>query len=140
MRMPEDQVLDDELDVDQTAAIVLDVEEFVAFRRVLVEHALAHRQHFVAQRGEIARLAQDLDPDRLELLADGRVAGTEAGARQRLMFPDPGVLQLVVAKGRDRTDEHPRVTVRTQPQVDLEELPADVWVDIQVLMRWPRRA
>jgi hypothetical protein len=88
---------------------------------VLVEHALAHRQHFFAQRGEIARLAQDLDADRLELLADGRVAGAEAGARQRLVFPDPGVLQLIVAKSFDRTDEHARIAVRAQAQVDLEE-------------------
>jgi hypothetical protein len=78
-----------------------------------------------AQRGQIARLAQDLDADGLELLAESRVAGAEAGARQRLMFPHPGLVQLVITKGVDRADEHSRVAVRAQPQVDLEELPAD---------------
>ena len=41
--VPEHEVLDDELDVDQAAAIVLDVEQFFAARGVLVKHALSHR-------------------------------------------------------------------------------------------------
>ncbi len=100
---------------------MLDVEELVAARSMLFEYPLAHRQDLFAQPDEIARLPQDLDANRFELLPDGRVASAEAGARQRLMFPDPGVLQLIGAKCIDRTDQHSRVAVRTQAQVHLEE-------------------
>jgi hypothetical protein len=121
MRMAENQILNDEFHIDQAATIVLDVEVFFAARSVLVEHALTHGQDFVTQGGEIARLPQDLDPDGFELRADRRVTGAEAGARQCLVFPGPGMLQLIVAKGFDRTDEHSRIAVGAQTQIDFEE-------------------
>jgi hypothetical protein len=44
-----------------------------------------------SELGEVARLAQDFDADASKRLADGRVAGAEAGAGQRLVFPGPGL-------------------------------------------------
>ncbi len=121
MGVAEDQVLDDELDVDDAAGIVLEVESGCAFRGVRVIHLLAHGDHFFLQLGQVALLAEYLAADRLEAGADRRVAGAEAGPGQRLVFPDPGLVELVVAEGIDRYGEQAGVAVRAQAQVGLEQ-------------------
>ncbi len=117
--MAEHQKLDDEFDIDQSAAVMLEIEQRAAVG-VVVDHLLAHRQHLVAQRGQIARLAQHLDAYRLEGRAECRIAGREPGARQRLVFPHPGRFHLIRAKGFQRTDQLPGVAVGAQSQVGFE--------------------
>jgi hypothetical protein len=71
---------------------------------------------------QVALLAQHFAADLLEGLAHGRVAGREAGAGQRLVFPDPGRFELVFAEGLHRADHQARFAVGPQPQVGLEQL------------------
>ncbi len=84
-------------------------------------HLLAHREHFRAELDAVAALAEELAADLLEGGADGRIAGDEAGAGQRLVLPHPGVFELVLAEGFQRTDDEAGVAVRPQPQVGLEQ-------------------
>ncbi|MBS1184608.1 MAG: hypothetical protein H6R09_209, partial [Proteobacteria bacterium] len=80
-------------------------------------HFFAHRQHLVAQLGGVARRAEDLAAQGLEARADFVVAADEAGTRQRLVFPYPRVMQLVVAEGLGRADQEARRAVGAQAQV-----------------------
>jgi hypothetical protein len=93
----------------------------LAWRGVRVEHLAAHGDDFLAQPGQVARLAEDFAADFLEAGADRRVAGTEAGAGQRLVFPDPGVFELVVAEGVDRDGEQAGIAIGTQAQVGFKQ-------------------
>ena len=71
-------------------------------------HALAHREHFLRQRGGVARPTQDRVADRLERSADLRVAGAEARARQRLVLPRPRpTFSWYCAKRLDRGHQQP---------------------------------
>ena len=95
----------------QAAGVVLDVEILLAVRGVAVEHAFAHGQHFLLELFQIARLAQDFDADRFEARAEFGVTGAETGACQCLMFPDPGLVQLVITEGFDFAHHHAGVAV-----------------------------
>ena len=77
--MGEDQVLHDEFDVDDAARIPLEVEFRLAVRGMVVEHALAHREdssRSLARSRGCARISRRMA---LEALADGSIAGDEAG-------------------------------------------------------------
>ncbi len=119
-RVGQHQVLDDELDVDHAAAIVLQVEELAAVG-VAVVHLAAHRDDLLAQLREIAAPGEHVAADGLEALADRAIAGAEAGAGQRLVLPGPGRVALVGLEGRQRGDQQAGGAVGPQPQVDLEE-------------------
>ena len=90
----EHEMLDDELDIHHPAAVVLEIEERSPIRMTVV-HLRAHRADLRGELGAIAREPQDLVAKRFEARADRRVAGGEAGARQRLMLPGPRLLALV---------------------------------------------
>ncbi|MNY33917.1 hypothetical protein D3C86_1682180 [compost metagenome] len=112
------QILRDEFDVDHAAAVVLQVEP-VAVVRVAGVDFLAHRQDFFAQRGGIARQHQDVLADLLEARSDACVSGGMACPGQRLVFPGPGVLVLVLLEGFHGHGQKSRVAVRPQAQVHL---------------------
>src|SRR5574343_724645 len=111
MGVAEHQVLNDELDINDAADVVLQAELGVALGGVRIEHLPPHGDDLVLQLRQSAWLAQDFGADFLEALADGRITGTEAGAGQGLMFPDPGVVQLIVAESIDRYGEQAGVAV-----------------------------
>src|SRR5574343_176340 len=117
----DNQVLDDEFDVDDAARIMLEGKVSIAIQGVCVVHLAAHGDDVFLQLGQVARQAQDFRTDILETPADRRVAGAEAGPGQGLVFPCPGVFQLVVAEGLDRHGEQPGVAVRAQAQVGFEQ-------------------
>ena len=140
MGVAEHQILDDEFDVDDAAGIMLEVELAFAIRGVRVNHLPAHGDDFIPELVQVALLAEDFAADFLEAGADRRVAGAEAGAGQRLMFPDPGVLELVVAEGIDRDGKQAGIAVGTQAEVGLEQDAGRGLARSQVLRRWPRWA
>ena len=121
VRVGEHQELDGELDVDHASRIVLEVEA-VARRRMSVAHPEAHLHHVPRQPGRIARQSQDRLAFGLERLADRRVPGDEAGARQRLVLPGPGLRVLVLPEARERGHHQPGRAVGSQPQVGVVEL------------------
>ena len=86
-----------------------------------VEHFLPHRDYFVAQRGEVALLAQDRYAQRFELASDRPVAGLEAGAAERLMFPHPRLFRLIFPEALERTDQQAARAVRAQPEIGVIE-------------------
>ena len=94
------QVLHHEFDVHHAATVVLDVEQAAGIL-VAVVHFLAHLQNLLAQCRRIALLAKHLLADLLKGRADPAIARTEAGACQRLMLPDPGMIALILGKRRN---------------------------------------
>ena len=92
------QRLQQEFQVDQAALALLEVEG----RRIAAiqfgAHAPAHRHHVLAQRGASRRARQRLRAHALEIRAQRRIAGDAARAHQRLVFPGPGALALVVGE------------------------------------------
>src|SRR5579871_3926156 len=86
--MQQHPVLNDELDIDHAAAIVLDVEQLAAVRMTRRD-ALAHRHDFRRERPALARRRQYPLTDLLERSPDLRIARAKPRAGQRLMLPDP---------------------------------------------------
>ncbi len=120
--MGEDQILHGELDIDDAAEILLEIEDVViAARGQTVEHLLPHRLHFLAQFRAVAPLAENFAARLLEGGADGRIAGDAARPRQRLVFPQPGGFELILAEGRDGRNHQAGIAVRAQAQVGFEE-------------------
>ena len=119
--MAEDQVLDDELDVDDAARVMLEGEAGGAVQGVRVVHFLAHGDDVFLQLRKVARQTQDLDADFLETPANRRITGTETGPGQGLVFPGPGILQLIVAEGVHGNGEQAGIAVRAQAQVGFEQ-------------------
>jgi len=120
MGIAQHQVLDDELEVDQTAGVVLDLETRVA-AGVLVEHLAPHRDHFFRQLCKIARAAQQFFACALELGADLCIAGDKPCAGERLVFPQPRRFILVLAERIDAADQQARFAVGAQPRVGVEQ-------------------
>ena len=126
MGVAEHQILDDELDVDDAAGIMLEVELAFAVRGVRVNHLPAHGDDFFPEPGHITLLAKDFAADFIEAGAYRRVTGTEAGTGQRLMFPE--------------TASRPESPLGRRRRSVSNRMPAEVWLASQVLRRWPRRA
>src|SRR5690606_10679862 len=78
----------------------------------------AHLANGIAQFLGIAFAKQDLPTDLLEALAQFGVAGAEPGTRERLVFPDPGVLALVACEAVERNRQEPGIAVGAQAQVN----------------------
>ena len=95
---------------------MLEIEQSARIR-VGVAHPVAHGQDFTCQRGEFALTAQHFSADAFEASADLRVAGDETGARERLVLPDPGFLEFVIAEGVDPTYQQSRRPVGPQPEI-----------------------
>ncbi|SAI57532.1 Uncharacterised protein [Bordetella ansorpii] len=110
------QILRDELHVHHAAAVMFQVEQRGGIRMSRVDLA-PHRQHLSAQLRRVARLHHDVGADALEHRAHGRIARRIARARQRLVFPGPGMLALVLLEGLDGHGQQPGVAVGPQPQV-----------------------
>ena len=98
----QDEVLHAELHIDDAAAVVLEIEQFRGVGMAVV-HFLAHGEHLVAQLGRVTRQAEDVAADSFEGLTDAGIAADETRARDRLVFPGPGVRHLVVAESLGRT-------------------------------------
>src|SRR5260221_14590811 len=81
----------------------------------------AHRLDVALQRSEIAFPLQYFFADRLEFPAHAPVAGGEARARQRLVFPGPGALFLIAPERRDQRDQQAGSAARAQREIGLEE-------------------
>ena len=120
--MAQHQILDQELDVDQPAAVVLEIEELADLAAVGVAHLLAHRLHLGAQGVELAAQAQHLGANGLKAFADRTIAGGKACAREGLVLPHPGRFELVLAKGLERCDEQAGLAVGAQAQIGFEQL------------------
>ncbi|MDR8957294.1 hypothetical protein FEP76_05822 [Burkholderia multivorans] len=125
-RVQQHPVLDNELDVDHPAAVVLQIEQ-LGLVRVSGEHLRAHVDDFLREDVRVARRRQHLPADRLERRADLRVARAVARPRQRLVLPDPGGVgriafaQLIAAERVEVRHEQPGLAVRPQAQVDVEQ-------------------
>src|SRR6185503_440802 len=102
------------------AGIVLEVEQARAVRVGGME-LLPHLGDRGAQLAGVALRSQDLFADRFESLADARVAGAVARARERLVLPHPRALLLVAREGLDRGDEEPGGAARPEREVGLEQ-------------------
>ena len=121
-RVPQHEELDGELDIDEAAGIVLQVEEPRAVGMAVMELP-AHLGNRPAQLLEVARLAQYRNSQRLERGADLAVPRDEAGTGERLLLPHPRLARLVFAVGRERAHQQPARSVRPQPQVGFVEHP-----------------
>ena len=120
VRVREHQELDDELEIDHAAGVVLEVEK-AAPVRVRGVHLFAHREDFAGELAGIARAGEDPDADRFERFADLRVPRAVARAGEGLVLPGPGRFLLIFREGLDRRDEQPRLARGTQAQVGVEE-------------------
>ena len=120
VRVTQHQVLHHELDIDDAAAIVLEIEQ-PAVIRVRLAHLVAHRQDLAAERRKLAGPAQYFDADALESSADSRIARDEAGAGQRLMFPHPGLFELILPERSDLAHQESGCAVGTQSQIGFVE-------------------
>ncbi len=117
----EGQVLDDELDVDDPAGVVLDVElPGAALAAQVGTHFLAHFQH-LPRNAAGSRAAQHLPANGIEPVGHGPVAGHRAGPGQGLVLPGPGIVALVFFEGADGGHQHLGVAVGAQPHVHLVE-------------------
>ena len=85
VRVAQHQILHDKLDIDDAAAVVLEVEA-AAVVRVRIEHGLPHRGDFRAQRAGFALAAKNFRAQRFECGAEPAVAGDKTRARQRLVL------------------------------------------------------
>ena len=82
-----------------------------------VKHFLAHLQDAATQLRLLPVGTQHFDAQLLESAADGSVAGDCACPRQRLVLPQPGLLQLVALHGVERGHQQAADAVRAKPQV-----------------------
>ena len=121
-RVRQHQVLDDEFDIDHAALVVLEVEKGRRVRMARV-HPAPHIDDVDSELRDVARQAEEGIALLVERRADGRVAGDEARARQRLVLPRPGGLALIFAKCGETRDQKPRRAIRPQPQIGFVELP-----------------
>ena len=115
-RIGQHQKLHHEFNIHHAAPVMFDVEQ-VTVIGMPVAHFLAHVHDLPAQRVRIALLAQHFVADGFELLTYVRIASTEAGPRQRLVLPYPGMLALIFRERGYRADQQPAGTIRTQAQV-----------------------
>ncbi|MNC84648.1 hypothetical protein D3C83_02070 [compost metagenome] len=77
-----------------------------------IEDLRAHGGDLAPQCIEITRLAQYASAQRFESAADRDIPRRKTRPGERLMLPTPGVLFLVVAEARKRTDQQAARAVR----------------------------
>ena len=94
----QDTVLDDELDVDNAAAPVFQIELLLIGRVVGGAHLGAHLADLTPQLVRVAPLAEDVAPDVIEAGAHGLRPQDHAGANQCLVLPGPRVFALIVVE------------------------------------------
>ena len=116
-RIAQHQVLQQELQVDQATRALLQVEACDVAAIELGAHAGPHLHHLVAQHAALARTRQRRRADVLERLQQRGVAGHAARAHQRLVFPCPRALALVLAEAGQRRDQQTLGAIRAQAHV-----------------------
>ena len=121
VRVAEHQVLHDEFDVDDAAAVVLEVEERAAVRDGRRAASGASRPLRARSAAGSRGWRRTSTRSASNACADRRVAGDVARARQRLVLPRPRVARLVFAEALERAHEQPARAVGPQPQVGLVE-------------------
>jgi hypothetical protein len=134
VRMRQHQVLDDELDVDQAAAVVLEVEQF-ALVGVGVGHLLAHGDHFALERGQVARLAQHRDADGFEGAADPGVAGEKRARVSAWCSHTQADSVWYCVKASSELTSRPASPLGRRRRSVWNRVPAGVALEIQVLRR-----
>ena len=132
------QVLDDELDIDDAARVMFEIEQFTPVR-VRVAHFSAHADDFPAQFAKVPLPAKDVDAHLFKCCAYVRIAANGARPGQRLMLPDPCLPELILAKRLDAADKQPGRTLGRKRKSVSYNTPAAVVLVSQVLMRWARR-
>ncbi|MNQ52715.1 hypothetical protein D3C85_667420 [compost metagenome] len=115
-RIAQHQILRHEFHVDHAATVMLQVKLLGGVGMAGVDF-FAHGQHLVPQRGGVAGLHQNRFADLLEAGAHLGVARGVAGARQRLVFPGPGMLVLILLEGLDGNGQQTGVAVWPQAQI-----------------------
>src|SRR6185437_16441348 len=91
------KILGDELDIDESAAAVLDLPG--GRIAMLLGHAVAHVGDVDHQAIAVARPQEYLTDDGHDLVAERRRPGNDARAGQRHLLPCPGELAVVAVEG-----------------------------------------
>ena len=116
--MREQQVLHDEFDVDEPARVLFEVEVACGRRGLVGVHFLSHGEDVVAQV-RLRRAGEDFLAQGGVARGEFRAAGDGAAARQRLVFPGPGVFALVAGKALDAADRQATRAAGAQAGVDV---------------------
>ena len=110
------QALRYELDVDQPTGGVFEIPGIgVAF---FLGDRRAHLDDVGDDRARVALAAENIMNGRLDPHGESRRSRDDASARQRHMFPRPGLALLIADEALDLRGQRPGTTRRTQPHVD----------------------
>ena len=101
MRVRENDELDDEFDIDNPAAGVLEIKAIDAVL-LFCAHFFAHRHDISAKLVFVPRGCQHFATYCLKRCSQRDIASAEPGTRQSLMLPCPGAMLLVLAKCLNR--------------------------------------
>ena len=101
MRVRENDELDDEFDIDNPAAGVLEIKAIDAVF-LFCAHLFAHRHDISAKFVFVPCGCQHLATYCLKRCSQRDIASAEPGTRQCLMLPCPGAMLLVLAKCLNR--------------------------------------
>ena len=121
--MRQDPVVDEKLDVRESARILLDIERAGAASRKLLAHALAHRLDLLLQTRPVNVVDEHIEALAFERLAHLGSAGDRAATQECLVLPGPRVLSLVAAETVEARHEQPGAAVGPQAHIDLIQAP-----------------
>ncbi len=111
------QILGDKLDIHHAAGGLLEVEFASPRLEQVIPHLVAHLAHLAGQGRQIPLLGQHIAADAGKLGNDGVIAIDGASPHQRLMFPGPRLVLLILLIGRQRRDQQAGVAGGAQPHV-----------------------
>ena len=114
--MTQNQILHNELDIDDAAAVVLDVKQSGRIG-VRFEHFLTHRQDFALEFCRVAPLAEHFLPYSLERISYPRIPRDKTRPGQRLVLPYPCLVTLILIESIEGTDKQSTAAVGTQAQI-----------------------
>ena len=120
----EDGVLDHKFQVHDAARPLLEVEvRGFAARAEVIAHFFTHTGHRCRQPPRVPLAAQHFAAQRRHAPRQGAVAGERPRAHQRLVFPGPGLLALVVRESAEARYRQTRGARGAQAHIHLIQLP-----------------
>ena len=117
MSVAQHQILGNKFDIGNSPFISFDIKAIAMFIAEMSAHFLAHFPHFRLQSFTFTRQRHNLATHCVKVRGELRIAVHYTRTHQRLMFPRPGLVFLIIGKCFCGCHQHSRRPGRTQSSI-----------------------